>query len=412
MHNSLLHTPATRREFLRLGTKGVGLIAFAHYAPAFLAQSALAQAPGPEADRTILVLLQLAGGNDGLNTVIPYASSRYRQLRPTLAVRESDVLRIGDGLGLHPACTALQALLNDGKLAIVQNVGYPNPNRSHFRSTEIWETGSDSDESLSTGWVGRYFDNACAGTPSGGPVGVHLSGEVPQSFGGKEPHNTFGAGGGRARQGDSLRLLENLAKSSEADPLTENGNFLRHTMMDALVTERRVQRVIEAYRPQAQYPGTPLAQSLRSVAALISGGLPTRVYFVSLGGFDTHANQAASHPNLLRTLGDAMTAFQRDLEAHRLDGQVMTMTFSEFGRRAAENESRGTDHGTAAPLFVMGKGVKAGLYGTPPVLDMPANEDPEFSTDFRQVYATVLDGWLGCSHTQILGREFRSLGFL
>lgn len=413
MNNPFIQNPATRREFLTLGAKGVGLIAFAHYAPAFLTSAALAQVPRAEADRTILVLVQLAGGNDGLNTVVPFESPRYYQLRPSLAVRAADVLRLNNEVGLHPVCAPLKRLLDDGKLAVVQNVGYPNPNRSHFRSMEIWETGSEADQALSTGWLGRYFDNACAGAPADGPVGVHLTGEVPQAFGGDAPHNTFGAAGrGDRRRGDSLQLLEQLAQASSNDPLTSNGGFLRHTMMDALVTERKVQQVIEAYRPQAQYPGTPLALSLRSVAALISGGLPTRVYFVSLGGFDTHANQAQQHPNLLRTLADAMTAFQTDLEAHSLDGQVLTMTFSEFGRRPRENESRGTDHGTSAPLFVMGKGVKAGLYGRPPVLDMDANDDPEFSTDFRQVYATVLDRWLACSHADVLGRSFQPLGFL
>jgi uncharacterized protein (DUF1501 family) len=183
-------------------------------------------------------------------------------------------------------------------------------------------------------------------------------------------------------------------------------------MMDALVTEKRVQGVLGDYRPEATYPGTPFAQSLRNVAALVAAGFPTRVYFVTLGGFDTHSNQATAHQNLLRTLSDGLAAFQKDLEAHRLDRQVLTMTFSEFGRRPNENESRGTDHGTAAPLFVMGTRVKGALHGTPPSLKLQRNQDLTFSTDFRQVYATVLDKWFACPTEQVLGRSYRPLDFV
>jgi len=179
--------------------------------------------------------------------------------------------------------------------------------------------------------------------------------------------------------------------------------------MDALVTEKKVQHVLGSYQPSATYPGNPFAASLRNVAALIASGLPTRVYFVSLTGFDTHSNQANQQANLLATLSDGLAAFQQDLERHRLDGQVTTMTFSEFGRRPSENESRGTDHGTAAPLFVMGSRVKGGLHGTAPALNLAHNQDLTYTTDFRQVYATVLDRWLACPSETVLGGKFTSL---
>jgi uncharacterized protein (DUF1501 family) len=183
-------------------------------------------------------------------------------------------------------------------------------------------------------------------------------------------------------------------------------------MMDALVTERRFTRILSEYRPTSDYPANPFANSLRSVAALIAAGNATRVYYVSLGGFDTHSNQPLQHANLLRTLSEGLAAFQKDLEGKKLDGQVLTMTFSEFGRRPSENESRGTDHGTAAPLFVMGTRVKAGLHGSAPNLDVERNEDLAFSTDFRAVYSTVLGNWLGCDATKILGAEHKPLSFV
>ena len=193
MKNPSQLLPTTRREFLRLGSCGIGLLAFSRFAPDFLVQSTLAQTPPPEKDRSILVLVQLAGGNDGLNTVIPFEDANYYRLRPGLGIPKERVLRVNDTLGLHPACAQLQALVQEGKLSVVQNVGYPNPNRSHFRSTDIWETGSDSDKIVSTGWLGRFLDNTCAGTPTtvADPAAVHLSNEVPGAFLAEHTHPTF-----------------------------------------------------------------------------------------------------------------------------------------------------------------------------------------------------------------------------
>ncbi|WP_414661434.1 DUF1501 domain-containing protein [Horticoccus sp. 23ND18S-11] len=411
--------PTTRREFLQLSSKGIGLLAFSQFAPEFLVQSTRAATPAPEKDRSILVLVQLAGGNDGLNTVIPFEDADYRRLRPTLAIPGDQVLKTSAVAGLHPACTAMHRLFQDGKLAVVQNVGYPNPNRSHFRSTEIWETASASDEFAATGWVGRFLDNACAGMPadSHDPVAVHITNGVPQSFLSGTTHPTFGMvpGGGSRRDNDDTRKMLEAAIAPAPQPVADvsgNATFLRQTLMDTLVTEKKVQRVIGDYRPGATYPGTPFAASLRNVAALVAARLPTRVYFVSLGGFDTHSGQLTQHAALLTQLSEGLAAFQKDLESKQLDGQVTTMTFSEFGRRPSENDSRGTDHGTAAPLFVMGSRVKGGMHGTPPSLKLERNQDLVFSTDFRQVYATALERWLGSPATPILGGRFEPLGFV
>jgi len=419
MNTPFTTLPVTRREFFRWGSRGLGLLAFSRFAPSFLVNSALAAAPAPEKGRTILVLVQLAGGNDGLNTVIPFADADYYRLRPTLGIPKADVLPINDTLGFNPAMSAMSGLLKEGKLGIIQNVGYPNPNHSHFRSTEIWETASDSNVNLPTGWIGRYLDNACAGVPAGvgdDPVAVHATGETPQSFMSADTHPTFGlglnAGTGRQQQRENLTLLRQLAAHPDHHD-SPNSTFLKATLMDALVTEQKVQNILGSYRAASAYPGNAFAASLRNVAALIAAGLSTRVYFVSLGGFDNHQNQFNPHNNNLRTLSDGLAAFQQDLEAKQLDSQVLTMTFSEFGRRPSENQSKGTDHGTAAPLFVMGSKLKGALFGTAPVLsNLPRNEDLTFSTDFRQIYATVLDQWLQSPAQKILGTPYAPLGFV
>ncbi len=407
--------PLTRREFIR-GAGGLGFLAFSGVAPAFLARSAMAQTPAPERDRSILVIIQLAGGNDGLNTVIPFSDDRYYKLRPTLGLRNG-LLNLNDDLALHPACKGLYSLYDEGLLSIVQNVGYPNPNRSHFRSTEIWETASDSDTYKHEGWLGRYFDNACAGSPGDeskdhDPCAIHVGDMIPQSYLSEKPHSLFGMKSrGRFNRGDDPADLA-YEKLLQADHIEGNASYLQHTMMNTLVTERRVEKIISQYKAQTSYPNNHLAQSLKRVAALIHANMETRVYYVSQGGYDTHANQLNNHERLLTELSSAMSAFQKDLSAHKKDDQVLTMTFSEFGRRPAENGSGGTDHGTAAPLFVMGSKVKGGLLGKAPDLGVSEKEDLKFSTDFRGVYSSVLDKWLEADSSQILGDKYEHVPFV
>jgi len=411
MKNPNLPLLTTRREFLRNGGRGIGLLAFSQFAPAFLTQSALARIPEPEKDRTILVMIQLAGGNDGLNTLIPFEDARYYRLRPKLALKKKDVIPIADNLAFHPSCKALAGLFNEGKLSIVQNVGYPNPNRSHFRSSEIWETASESDEYLSTGWLGRFFDNSCSGqaTPES-PVGIHIGNQTPQSFQASQAHNLFGVP--RRGRGKKPRERELLNQLSSATVAGENTEFLRHTLMDTLVTEKRIYQITNRYRPLVDYPDSRLGVSLRGVAAMIASGLETRVYFVSQGGYDTHTNQLSTHARLLTELSEGVAAFQHDLEAHRLHDQVLTMTFSEFGRRPAENSGGGTDHGTAAPLFIAGSALKKSTIGSGPVLNVGHKEDLQYSIDFRQVYSTVIEKWFNCRTEKIFGGKFDNLPFI
>mgnify|MGYP006278117819 CR=1 FL=1 len=400
--------PFSRREFLKTSTAGLGLMAFSQYAPAFVGETLRNGGAKAERDRRILVLVQLAGGNDGLNTVVPFTDDNYHKLRPSLRIQPKDVHRLNDNLGLHPACEGLKRLWGEGHLAIIQNVGYPNPNRSHFRSTEIWETATDSDDHNYTGWLGRYLDSACGGAPAEDPHAITMADEISPALMSDHAHNLFSAANVQRRAANKRQkaLLQSL---SEADVQDSNATYLQHTMLNALVTEDRVAKALGADKPAAEYPRSGLGNNLKNIAALIAANLETRLYFAKLGGFDTHANQAGNHANRLGDVSAALHAFHQDLRKRGLSDRVLVMTFSEFGRRPAENGSNGTDHGTAAPLFVIGDGLKGTLFGTAPDLNIEKNKDLTFSTDFRSVYATVLDQWLESPHEAVLGQPYKTL---
>ena len=426
----------TRREFLRGSVLGGAL---SWTVPGFVqatlsslqaAAAERANAPTGKAD-PILGVLQLAGGNDGLNTVVPTGNDFYYKARPTLAIGRSAALRLDDHTGLHPALAPLKQLYDDGLLAVVQGVGYPNPNRSHFRSTEIWQTACDAGRVEKLGWIGRYFDHQCAGDDA--TAGIAISSEEPQSFTAAKPkgvafqtpetYRVLGQdaadgtadealfhqmNGGDGSEGGSIGSLAGARRTGES-PL----DFLERVALDAQVSSDRILQIARKTAVRPAFPANKLGRDLELVARLIAGGMATRVYYVSHGGFDTHNNQASNHERLLRELGEAVAAFVRDLKAQGSLGRVQLMTFSEFGRRVAENGSKGTDHGTAAPLFIAGGRVKPGLHGTAPDLD-PAKLDKgdlRFTTDFRSVYATVLERHLGAAPAEILGRAFPLLPF-
>lgn len=423
----------TRREFLRTSLLGGALT---WTVPSFIsstlnalgleeAHSAVGGLTGK--DDPILVILQLAGGNDGLNTVIPFANDHYRRARPTLGVAAREVLRLNDESGLHPALVGLKSVLDDGALAIWQGVGYPNPNRSHFRSMEIWQTASDADRVEDRGWVGRYFDSQCPGCPADAAIG--LARETPQAFFGKSPHgvvfdhpNQFrrtptlgddppGGPGPTAPMageedataaGGSILNLGSRYSNAQA-PL----DFLERVALDAEASSARI-RSIAARAARPGFPSTKVGRDLEWVARLIAGGMPTRIYYLSHGGFDTHRNQAGAHERLLREYGDAVQAFCAELKSQGNLPRVALLTFSEFGRRVAENASGGTDHGTAAPVFLAGGGFTPGLFGTAPDLDPKRLDagDLVHAVDFRSVYATLLEKHLRCPSAPILGRAF------
>jgi uncharacterized protein (DUF1501 family) len=430
------HELKTRREFLRTGLLGGSL---SWTLPAFLSrtmQTLHAQADGAliqgvtGRDGNILVVLQLAGGNDGLNTVIPMGNDEYRKARPTLGLTDSSLLQIDPATGLHPSLSGLASAYKDGHLAIVQGVGYPNPNRSHFRSTEIWATAVDSDKSSTTGWIGRYFDNACSGCDAS--VGIATASQLPQSFASTTPKGVLYQGGGGVKKKSSKKKGSNVSASDssmismEDDDAGEAGgsigmlngpgnlgkmsalDFLERTEMDAKVSQQEIANASAKAKNSVPFPSSRLGQNFAMISRLIAGGMPTRIYYLSLGGFDTHTQQTDAHARLLKEMGDAVSAFLADLKAQGNLGRVSLMTFSEFGRRVKENASGGTDHGAAAPLFLAGGGIKAGLLGQMPSLSPNDlfDGDVKYNTDFRSVYATVLEKHLGVKSEPILKKPF------
>jgi len=428
----------TRRDFLRTTLLGGAL---SWTVPSFVANTfgALhAQADGALTqvatgkDGPILILLQLAGGNDGLNTVIPYTNDYYYQARPTLGVKPDQVLKLSDTLGLNPAMVGFKSLFDAGRLSVVSGVGYPNPNRSHFRSTEIWQTASDEEKYLTDGWIGRYFDNACAGCDP--TVGITIGDRLPQSFSSHNPtgvclqnpasYRFMGAGlnddeelayrsmfGGAADGGQSGGSVSMLSGTITLHNGQNALDFLERTSMDAQVSSDKIRDIAGKVKNIATYPGGGLANNLKLVARLIAGGLPTRVFYVSQGGYDTHTNQRGSHDTRLKELAESVKAFTDDLTAMGQFDRVTMMTFSEFGRRVLENGSHGTDHGAAAPMFIIGSQIKSGLLGAEPSLAPTDLEDGDikFNTDFRSVYATLLQDWLKTPSVPILGRQFDTL---
>ena len=433
-------TLQTRRKFLRTSVLGAAaswtlpvFIEKTFFALNALATDAITQTVTGK-DGTILVVLQLAGGNDGLNTVIPFAEDNYHRVRPKLALPADKVLKLDSYVGLNPRLTGLKTLHDSGELAIVQGVGYPNPNRSHFRSTDIWQTASDANQFSSEGWIGRYFDNCCSGADP--TVGVAIGDQSPQAFSAKNPTGvtlsrpeqfrwkaSTGADGkplsgeetfyrqliGAAQENIPTEgsSISSLPGKMHNDASTED--FLRRTALDAQLSSDKILAIARKYKSNVPYPPGSLGASFNLIARMIAGGLPTRVYYASQGGFDTHAGQIGSHDRLLGVIDDAIAAFVADLKQQGNFQRVLLMTFSEFGRRVAENANNGTDHGTAAPMFLVGGGVKPGLFGKHPSLTDLDNGDLKFNTDFRTVYATVLDKWLGAPSQLVLGKKFSTL---
>jgi uncharacterized protein (DUF1501 family) len=428
----------TRREFLATGIKGLGLVAASAYVPAFITRTA--RAVPAETDATILVVLQLSGGNDGLNTVVPYANDLYYRNRPTIGIAKDATLKLNDQIGLHPSLAPFKSEYDAGHMAIIQNTGYPNPNRSHFRSMEIWHTAADSDgPSLVNGWLGRYFDAQCTGADphkvlDNADIGVSFGKVMPQAFRNSanvglaiDNPNTFqwNASGeteslARAQEeifshlnqpggvtASPMSSMATLGAISDTEPQTLD--FLRHTAMNAMLAGDRIRTILGKDKSKVSYPQSELGNQLGMIAKLIGGGFPTRVYYAYQGGFDTHANQPGTHARVLSDVAQAVGAFRNDLRVQQNSGRVLVLAFSEFGRRVAENGSAGTDHGAAAPVFLFGEQIKAGIHGHAPDLANLVDGDIVHETDFRQVYATVLDRWLGAQSAQLLGRPFQTL---
>lgn len=384
-------------------------------APAFLTRSASAAPSGK--GNNVLVVVQLSGGNDGLNTVVPYADEAYEKNRIVLRIPKDQVLKIDAHAGLHPQMMGFRKLVDDGRLAIVQGVGYPNPDRSHFRSMDIWHTARPDVLDKRDGWLGRALEcsQATAGSdvpalhlgPSPSPLALaSLKTAVPSI----ESLESF-----RLRADGGALPLAALGKLAEAvrPNAPELLEFMRHSTLYAYASSQEVQEVLKQEKEASTYPGFPLAGKLKQIAQLIDAGLNTRIYYVSHDGFDTHANQLGGHAALLNELSASVSAFINDLAGRGQLDRVLVLCFSEFGRRVRENASQGTDHGTAAPVFLAGGRVSSGVIGAQPsLMDLDGEGDLKFHTDFRRLYATLLDNWLACPSESVLGQKFETLPLL
>ena len=410
----------TRRDFVR---GGVAAFTVGFAAPRFLSDLAIAQGQS----RRNLVVLYLSGGNDALSTVIPYTDAQYYARRPSIAVPAANVLQIGSDrsgrpLGLHPRLTGLQSIFNAGRLAIVQRTGYPNSSRSHFEGTDIWSTG-DPTSPQGTGWLGRYLDRLP--TPADPLTAWSTIREVPRTLLSRTvgvPAIPSAAGYAFASPNggtDATFARQSAQRIASHLPVDQpHLAFVNATSQAAFATLDRVGQVA-AYRPTVTYPNNGLALALRTVVGAMANQIGTRVFWVQTGGFDTHAGQGTNaangtYANLMGTVDGALAAFYTDLLNQGLLGDTLVLQFSEFSRRIDENGSAGTDHGAAGIMLAMGGNVRGGIYGTAPDLrtnaDNPtlenATRDVRFETDFRSVYATVIDRWVGSDATAILGGNF------
>lgn len=376
--------------------------------PAFL-KSGFGQSNLTSRNGKIVVVVQLSGGNDGLNTVVPYENDIYYKNRPTLGIPKNEVLKLDAGLGLHPNLGALRDLYDNGELSIINSVGYPNPNRSHFRSMDIWQTASSSDEFLSTGWLGRYLDSECETCP------VYQALEVDDglSLAMKGANKSAFAMNNinRIRKTANNNYLKKI--SQLATPEEHNVAYLYKTLADTQQSTNYLYEKSKVYRSKITYPKSAIGRDFKQIAELITTDIPTQIYYVSLGGFDTHSGQKNRQQRLLKQYSEAVGAFVKDLKANDLFEDVVIMTFSEFGRRVNQNASGGTDHGTANNVFLMGgKLKKAGFYNEAPDLSNLANQDLVYDIDFREIYATVLDKCLKANSDAILRGNFKGLDIL
>jgi uncharacterized protein (DUF1501 family) len=393
-----------RREFLKVSS----LVGLGTTVPTFLARTAFAapDAAKPGAKDTILVVVQLTGGNDGLNTVIPFKDELYAKYRPTIKIPADQVKKVNDSIGLHPSLDGLAGLLDDKALCVVQGVGYPNPSQSHFRSMDIWQAASTA-ETLNEGWVGKALKSMTS-------PAFHVSHNneaAPLALNGapaRVPSITSIADF-QLKLADKAgkEVIEGAAKTGGKPGLLD---FVQKTALNTYASSQKLQEIGKNYEPKVPYPATGLANRLKLCAQLIDAGLGARVFYVSIENFDTHASQGGAqglHANLLSELSGAITAFYKDMSARGHKDRLLLMTFSEFGRRAKENGSKGTDHGSGAPMFLVGGKVKPGVVGKHPSLEKLVDGNLEFGTDFRQVYAAILEKWLGVSSKEVVGSGFK-----
>lgn len=395
-----------RREFLQIGSLATATMMVPKFLKAFEGRS-----PVPMGNK-VVVIIQLSGGNDGLNTIIPVRNDIYYKERPRLGIEKSKVLSLTDEAGLHPALAGLKELYDEGSLAVLNNVGYPNPDRSHFRSMDIWQTGSASTDYLTTGWIGRYLDAQCKGCDKptqaleiDDVLSLALKGEDIKGLALKDPRRLYNT--------SHEKFYKDLNASFKDEPGEQPVDYLYKTMAETLSSADYIFEQSKLHPSAQEYPNTELGKNLKTIASLIFSEINTKVYYVSLGSFDTHFNQQIQQQNLFTQLSDAIKAFTKDLKTNNRFEDVLLFTFSEFGRRVSQNASGGTDHGTANNMFLMSGALKQkGLINPLPDLTNLEEGDLKYNIDFKNVYATVLNKWLGANDTLILGKSYKPLLFI
>lgn len=410
---------ATRRDVIKVGLTGLGVFSLGGTLPAFLSKFAYADVPSTQpsvSNDNILVVVQLSGGNDGLNCVAPVDDDNYHKLRPSIRIKDK-TLRLNESLVLNPGMTAFKTLFDQGKLAVINGCGYPQPNRSHFESMAIWQTANPK-EHAGCGWLGHYLDHCMRGTTN--PLAaVNVGSELPLALvteGAPVPSiqsvEDFAVKTDPAESAADAKMEKEIIRQlnavKEQTPALE---FLSRQATNAMVSADEIRRLTGGYKPDAVYP-PGLGQQLRLIAQIIAGNFGTKLFYCEIGGFDTHANQYGTQQQVLQQVATSIAAFHQDLAAKGIDEKVTVMCFSEFGRRVQENASAGTDHGAAGPMFVSGGKVKGGLYGEYPSLAKLEDGDLKYTTDFRRVYATLLDTWLNADSAAVLGAKFEPVAFL
>jgi uncharacterized protein (DUF1501 family) len=396
-----------RRDFL----KNTALASGAFLVPAFL-KPLEALAKSELTGYKNLVIIQLSGGNDGLNTIIPYGNDIYYQKRKTIAVNQTDIIKLNDIQGLNPNLSALKDIYDQGYMSIINSVGYPNPDRSHFRSMDIWQTASDSKQFLTTGWIGRYLDSNCQ-TCKNPYTAIEVDDTLSLAMKGAKMKGIAVQDPNKLYQTTREPFFKGLVHDHSANLNEDNLGYLYKTMIETYSSADYIQKTAKTYNVTAEYPATGLGNQLKTVSKFINSGLQTRVYYVSLSGFDTHVGQQNQQGRQLKIYGDAVAAFIKDLKQTGKLNDTLVMTFSEFGRRVEQNASNGTDHGTANNILIYGgKLKKAGIYNDAPDLTKLENGDLKYQIDFRDVYATLLDKWLDVNNSQVLNKSFTGLGFV
>ncbi|WP_022829428.1 DUF1501 domain-containing protein [Sphingobacterium paucimobilis] len=393
-----------RREFLQT----TALATASLFVPKFL--NAMAGRTLPNGRQRVLIVIQLTGGNDGLNTIIPYTNDIYYQSRPEIAISKQQALRLNDDAGLNPNLPVLRELYDEGHLSIINNVGYPEPNRSHFRSMDIWHTASQSDEYLKTGWLGRYLDKQCDDChlptqliETDDILSLALKGHNHQGITFRDPRMVYT----KAQE----QFYKNIGETHQHEH--EMADYLYKMLGETINSTNYILEKSKTNPTTAEYPATAFGNHLKHIASLIRSDINTSVYYVSLGSFDTHVRQLSRQTELFKELNSGLKVFTDDLKKANRFNDVMIMTFSEFGRRVAQNGSAGTDHGTANNMFFISGALRQkGIINELPDLSNLSNGDLTHTVDFKNIYATILDKWLDSSVPAILGKDFKTLGFI